>query len=343
MTQEKLILKAIKGQAERPPVWLMRQAGRHLPEYLALKEKMSFLELCKSPEDAVEASLQPIRRYDVDGVICFSDILVPLEAMGMHLSFNPGPVFRDPIRSYDDYSSLKRPDVKTQIPHILEILSRLTKHGETQGKTILGFTGAPFTLASYAIEGKTSRDFEAVKGWMRKEPRTFLKLMDGLADLVLEYILCQQEAGADLVQFFDTWAGWLSREDYRTYVAPSMKRLLDGARKANLPTTLYINGCVHLIEEMASLEPTVISVDWRESLLNYLKRIPNHIAVQGNLDPTCLHAHPDQVITMTQELMQQASNRPNWIANLGHGVLPNTPIAGVEAFVRTIQGRPAQS
>lgn len=332
-SSHKLIVQAIAGEAPRVPVWLMRQAGRHLPEYLALKQRYSFLELCKTVSAAVEASLQPIRRYNMDGVICFSDILVPLEAMGLELDFNPGPVFSQPLRTDEDLSRLEDIDVERRVPHIMQILKTLSTHPETQGKTLLGFTGAPYTLASYAIEGRTSKDFEHVKAWMYQRPESFMRLMDRLSDLVIAYILCQKAAGAEVVQMFDTWAGHLSKEDYARFVCPSTERILAAAKAHNLPLILYCNGGSHLVPEMLALHPACLSLDWRMSLKDYLAMIPDEVAVQGNLDPSCLYGTKDLVIQRTRELLAIGRARGRYILNLGHGLLPNTPIDNVKAFV----------
>jgi len=335
MSEKNLILDAVANKAERSPVWMMRQAGRHLPEYREYKERYTFLELCKTPDAAVDVSLQPLRRYDMDGVICFSDILVPLEAMGMELDFNPGPVFAKPIRSIEDYRALEIPPVETNIPHIFETLRLLKQELKGKGKALLGFTGAPFTLASYAIEGKTSKNFESIKSWSYHSPDTLKEILEGLADLVADYVLAQQKAGADLVQIFDTWAGQLSLEDYREFAAPYTKRIIDRAREHNLPITLYINGGSHLIPAMVECKPDVISVDWRLHIRDYLKMIPEEIAIQGNLDPAQLFAPPEQVREKTLEILEATKHRSNHILNLGHGILPTTPIPGVEAFVDT--------
>ena len=332
--KEKLILQALEGTNSRVPVWLMRQAGRHLPEYLALKEKYTFLELCKNPDVAVEASLQPLRRYDMDGVICFSDILVPLEAMGMKLDFNPGPVFENPIQSIEQFRSLELPPIKQNIPHILETLEKLKEKLKGTNKTLLGFTGAPYTLASYAIEGKTSKHFEAIKSWSYRAPHELLEILDGLADLTARYIEAQYEAGAELVQMFDTWAGQLSLEDYRRFALPGTKKIIDNSRSKGIPITLYINGGYHLLPAMIEAKPDVISVDWRRSISDYLEQIPEEICVQGNLDPAFLFASPEEVRTETKKILAASKGR-KFILNLGHGLLPTTPIESVKAFVET--------
>ncbi len=334
---EKLIIKAITGKAHRSPVWMMRQAGRHLPEYRQLKEKFSFLELCKTPSAAAEASLQPLNRYNMDGVICFSDILVPLQAMGMDLDFCPGPVFSNPIQSIDDFRKLECPPrpIEEKVPHIMQTLNILKNELKGSSKTLLGFTGAPFTLATYAIEGKTSKNFEMVRAWAYQNSEEFHQILNGLADLVSEYILAQQRAGAEVVQLFDTWAGQLSLDDYRLFAHPYTTKIIQTAKTNNLPIVLYINGGSHLISAMVESKPDVVSVDWRLHIRDYLELIPDDIAIQGNLDPGCLFAPVDIVVQKTEEILEATKDRPNHILNLGHGILPTTPIPQVEAFVST--------
>ena len=334
---EKLILRALKGEAFRSPVWMMRQAGRHLPEYRKLKEKYSFLELCKTPLAAAEASLQPLSRYDMDGVICFSDILVPLQAMGMELDFCPGPVFANPIENISDFRKLECPPrpIEEKVPHIMQTLSLLKNELKGTKKTLLGFTGAPFTLATYAIEGKTSKNFEMVRAWAYQNTKEFHEILNGLADLVSEYILAQHRAGAEVVQLFDTWAGQLSLEDYRLFAHPYTTKIIKTAQANGLPIVLYINGGSHLISAMVESKPDVISVDWRLHIKDYLQLVPDDIAIQGNLDPGCLFAPIDTVIHKTKEILEATKNRPNHILNLGHGILPTTPIPQVEAFIST--------
>ena len=339
---EKLIIKAIKGDAFRSPVWMMRQAGRHLPEYRKLKEKYSFLELCKTPMAAAEASLQPLNRYDMDGVICFSDILVPLQAMGMELDFCPGPIFANPIQNITDYRKLECPPrpIEEKVPHIMQTLSLLRDELKGTNKTLLGFTGAPFTLATYAIEGKTSKNFEMVRAWAYQNTKEFHEILNGLADLVSEYILAQHRAGAEVVQLFDTWAGQLSLEDYLLFAHPYTTKIIKTAQANGLPIVLYINGGSHLISAMVESKPDVISVDWRLHIRDYLKLVPNDIAIQGNLDPGCLFAPVETVIHKTKEILSATKNRPNHILNLGHGILPTTPIPQVEAFIKTALSTP---
>lgn len=334
---EKLLLRAIRGESERSPVWMMRQAGRHLPEYRKLKEKFSFLELCKTPEAAAEASLQPLRRYNMDGVICFSDILVPLQAMGMELDFCPGPVFSNPIQTIEDFRKLDCPPrpIEERVPHIMQTLQILSRELHDTDKTLLGFTGAPFTLATYAIEGKTSKNFEMVRAWAYQNSDEFHEILHGLADLVSEYVLAQYRSGAEAVQLFDTWAGQLSLEDYKEFAHPYTSKIIKVAQNHKIPIILYINGGSHLIEAMVESAPDVISVDWRLHIKDYLQSIPEHIAIQGNLDPGCLFAPVDLVVEKTTEILEATRCRKNHILNLGHGILPTTPIPQVEAFIQT--------
>ena len=333
----KLLLRTIKGESERSPVWMMRQAGRHLPEYRKLKEKYSFLELCKTPEAAAEASLQPLRRYNMDGVICFSDILVPLQAMGMELDFCPGPIFSNPIQTIEDFRRLDCPPrpIEERVPHIMQTLRILSNELNETDKTLLGFTGAPFTLATYAIEGKTSKNFEMVRAWAYQNSDEFHEILNGLADLVSEYVIAQYRSGAEVVQLFDTWAGQLSLEDYKEFAHPYTSKIIRTAQDHNIPIILYINGGSHLLEAMIKSAPDVISVDWRLNIKDYLKIIPEHIAIQGNLDPGCLFAPVDLVRDKTNEILEATRFRKNHILNLGHGILPTTPIPQVEAFIQT--------
>lgn len=334
---DKLLIQAISGQARRSPVWMMRQAGRHLPEYRRLKEKYSFLELCQNPEASAEASLQPLLRYNMDAVICFSDILVPLQAMGMELDFCPGPVFANPIQTIQDFRKLDCPPrpIEEKVPHIMQTLNLLKKELRNTNKTLLGFTGAPFTLATYAIEGKTSKNFEMVRAWAYQNEAEFHEILDGLANLVSEYILAQHRAGAEVVQLFDTWAGQLSLEDYRQFAHPYTSKIIQSAKQNNVPIVLYINGGSHLITAMVESSPDVISVDWRLHIADYLRLVPEHIAIQGNLDPGCLFAPVEIVRQKTLEILEATKNRPNHILNLGHGILPTTPIPQVATFIET--------
>lgn len=334
-SMSKPILQALAGNASYSPVWMMRQAGRHLPEYRELRKSFSFLEMLQNPEAAAEASLQPIRRYDLDGVIVFSDILVPLQALGMTLDFQPGPVFENPIRNLEEFNALKVPDLLVSASSIIQTLKILKKEIQaTPEKTLLGFGGAPYTLATYAIEGKSSKHFEYVKGWLYKDPEGFLAILDRLADLTIEYLRLQYEAGAEAVQLFDTWAGELSLEEYSSMILPSTQKIFEALRQKGIPSILYANGASHLIDAQILSGADAISVDWRRDISFYVDKIPAHIGIQGNLDPSLLFASDERIIKETRRILEVVKGRGNHILNLGHGLHPTTPIQGVKTFVR---------
>lgn len=332
--KQKLLLERIKANTRQTPVWMMRQAGRYLPEYLELKKNHSFLELCKSPELAREISLQPLRRFDVDAVICFSDILVIPEAMGMELDFQPAPIFKSPLKDYTDFSRLEFDNIKERVSHILDTLRLLKKDLEDTDKALIGFSGAPYTLFSYMLEKKGYKQFEAPRIFAWQNPGKFTEIMFKLAEIVTEYLLAQHEAGADLLQIFDTWAGTLSNTEYEQFLLPSMRQITNTLREKNIPVAIYVNGCSHLLDKLILTNPHVLSVDWRLELSEYLKQIPTGIAVQGNLDPTVLFGTVESVRQKTLSIISQAAQRKNHILNLGHGILPKTPIENVEAFVQ---------
>ncbi len=332
---EKPVLKALAGKSKKSPVWMMRQAGRHLPEYRELRKEYSFLQLLQAPKAAAEASLQPLRRYDLDAVIVFSDILVPLQALGMDLDFRPGPYIANPLRNLAEFRALPPADFQTAAGSLMEALQILRRELTDTPKTLLGFAGAPYTLATYAIEGKSSKHFEFVKGWLYQDPSGFREILDKLADLTIEYLLLQVEAGAEAVQLFDTWAGELSLETYRESILPSTAKIFEALKKKEIPTLLYANGASHLIEAQIESGADAISVDWRRDISFYLDKIPTTIGIQGNLDPSLLFAAPEKIIQETTKILQATKGRGNHILNLGHGLHPTTPIEGVQAFVDT--------
>jgi uroporphyrinogen decarboxylase len=332
--KNKLLLDRIRGNTDKTPVWLMRQAGRYLPEYRQLKEKHSFLELCKSPELAKEISLQPLHRFNVDAVICFSDILVIPEALGMKLDFVPAPVFDSPLQKSTDFFNLNFNNVTERISHILNTLKLLKKELANTEKTLIGFSGAPYTLFAYMFEKNGSKQFEAPRILANQEPAVFDRIMQKLAEVVTEYLSAQHQAGADLVQIFDTWAGTLSAAEYRRFIFKPVKQIITSLKKQGIPVALYVNGTPHLIKELVAAEPDIISLDWRMELKDCLNFIPENMAVQGNLDPAALFGDPEEVYKKTAAIIQQATGRKNHILNLGHGILPQTPVENVAAFIK---------
>jgi uroporphyrinogen decarboxylase len=326
---------------DRPPVWMMRQAGRYLPEYRAVREKVSFLELCRTPELATEVSLQPFRRFRPDGVIFFSDILIPVAAMGARVDFGDGgPELPEPVRSAGDVARLHRFDPARDIGFTGRILSAL--HREVGGDAaVLGFVGAPWTLASYLIEGGGSKSFSGIKQMKGNDPRTLHRLLDLLADVVADVLSFQLESGASAVQIFDTWAGELSARDYREWALPAVERAILGIRRQAAPVILFVNGCAHLLEAMAESGADVLSLDWRVQLSEARRRVPRP-ALQGNLDPGILLGPADEVALRTRELVSETGGKAH-IVNLGHGVLPPTPIESVQAFFDTVRQVPADA
>jgi uroporphyrinogen decarboxylase len=326
---------------DRPPVWMMRQAGRYLPEYREVRRKISFLELCRTPELAAEVSLQPFRRFQPDGVIFFSDILVPVAAMGAHVEFgDAGPDLPEPVRTLADVDRLHTFDPSSEIGFTGEILSALRREVGDRA-AVLGFAGAPWTLASYLVEGGGSRSFAVIKQMMGREPRTLRRLLNLLADVVGDVLSFQIESGARAVQLFDTWAGELTERDYREWALPAAARAIGQIRRAppdplargigeNGPVILFVNGCGHLLEAMSESGADVLSIDWRVPLSQARLRVPD-LSLQGNLDPGVLLGPEEDVAKRTRDLVAETGGRAH-IVNLGHGVLPQTPIESAQAF-----------
>jgi uroporphyrinogen decarboxylase len=309
---------------------MMRQAGRYLPEYREVRQKVSFLELCRSPDLATEVSLQPFRRFDPDGVIFFSDILVPVAAMGARVEFGEGgPELPEPVRDTRAVERLARFDPAEVVPFTGEILTRLKAEVEDRA-AVLGFCAAPWTLASYLVEGGGSRSFAHLKAMMGRDPGVLRKLLDLLADVASDVLSFQIASGADAVQLFDTWAGELAAEDYREWALPAVARAIAGIRRAGHPVLLYVNGSGHLIEDMARSGADVLSVDWRVPLAEARRRAPRR-ALQGNLDPGLLLGEPEVVGRRVRAMLRETGGEGH-VVNLGHGVLPGARLECVEAF-----------
>ncbi len=329
-------LDASSGRpVDRPPVWMMRQAGRYLPEYREIRRRVSFLELCRSADLATEVSLQPFRRFATDGVVFFSDILVPAEAMGARVEFgDAGPSLPEPVRSASEVAKLSRFDPDDRIAFTGEILRRIAREIGSQA-AVIGFCGAPWTLAAYLVEGGGSRSFAAIKAMMAQDPGALRSLLDLAADVAADVLSYQIASGASAVQLFDTWAGELSAEDYREWALPAAGRAIAGIRRTGTPVILYVNGSSHLLELMAHSGADVLSVDWRTSLADARRRLPGK-PLQGNLDPAALCGRPDDVRRRTLAMLAQTGGAGH-IANLGHGILPTARIECVEAFIETVR------
>ncbi len=321
---ESRFLRACRGEAtDATPVWFMRQAGRSLPEYRAVREKHSLLEICALPEVASEVTLQPVRRLGVDAAILFSDIMVPLQPMGVELEIRPGvgPVIARPIRSEDDVDKLRPLDPEADLGHVLQTIGLL--RSELGDIPLIGFAGAPFTLASYLVEGGPSRSHIRTKTLMYSEPAVWAKLMDRLAVAVLGYLRAQVVAGATAIQLFDSWVGHLSLHDYSTYVLPAVTRILSGLDDLGAPRIHFGVGTGELLGKMAEAGADVVGVDWRVPLDEARVRVGPHRAVQGNLDPALLHAPSEVLEERARDVLTRGGGKGH-IFNLGHGVLPDT-------------------
>ena len=333
-----LLLRACRSEnVPRTPVWMMRQAGRYLEDYRSIRAKVSFLELCKTPELAAEVSMQPYRILGVDAVIFFSDILIPVEAMGIEVSLTDrGPEIGNPVRSSQDVDALASPDVDTAFPFTGEVLGRLRR--ELDGAVpLIGFAGAPWTLGSYVVEGGGSRNLPRIKGMAFRDPKLFHRLMDKLAKTIGDYLVYQIESGAQVVQLFDTWAGELSPPDYEEFALPYTQRIFETVGD-RVPRILYLNGTSPLLELMARSGADVLSIDWRIPIGEARRRIGDGIAIQGNLDPCLLLGRPERMLERTAEILEQAGPAGH-ILNLGHGILPPTPVENARAFIEFAKTR----
>ena len=320
---------------DRPPLWIMRQAGRYLPEYRELRARADFLTVCRTPELAVEASLQPLRRFALDAAIVFSDILVPLQALGCELSFDPGPHIARPLRGAADLDALVERPIAEVVPFVPEAVRLLRR--ELDGRVpVIGFCGAPWTLAAYLAEGEGREGFAQVRSLLHREPRTLARLLDRLAALMADYLNLQIAAGAQAVQIFDSWAGLLSAADYRAVALPAVRRLIQGLEREGVPVIYFAPAAGHLLELAASSGADVIGLCWRTPIAEARARTAGAVALQGNLDPAALLAPPEVVRARTLAVLEDAGEAPGHIMNLGHGILPETPIASVEALVETV-------
>lgn len=309
---------------DRTPVWLMRQAGRYLPEYMAVRSKCTFLELCKTPELAAEVTIQPVDILGVDAAIMFSDILTPVEPMGMKLDFVPGPVFEHPIRTMADVEKLRIPQMEQDVPYVLETLKILRR--ELAGKVpLIGFGGAPFTLACYMVEGKGSKDFAQIKRMMYAAPEVYGALMDKITTMDMEYLNAQIKAGAQAIQIFDTWGGILSPSDYETYVLPYTTRLINGLNRMETPVIHFVKGAGSMLGIVQKAGGDVMGLDWHVNLGIARDVLGPAMAVQGNLDPTVLFAPQATIEAEVKRVLDENAGRPGHIFNLGHGILPTAP------------------
>jgi uroporphyrinogen decarboxylase len=320
------------------PIWLMRQAGRYMSEYQALRRSYGILDIIKTPELAAEVTMQPINAFDLDAAIIFADILPPLEGMGLDLEFvgGEGPVFHNPVRAPRDVEALRVRPPEEALGFTLEAIRLARQELDPLGIPLIGFSGAPFTLAAYAVEGGSSRNHAAVKRMMMADPASWQTLMEKLSTVVGEYLLAQARAGAHALQVFDSWVGELSPADYRAHVAPYTRRAIDIVRGAGVPIIHFGTNTNGMLEDIRDAGGDVIGVDWRIDLSNALARLGPDVAVQGNLDPIALLAPWDDLKARARYVLDQAGDRPGHIFNLGHGVLPPTPVDNVKQLAEFV-------
>ena len=331
-----LFLRACRGEAvERLPVWLMRQAGRYLPEYRAIREKTDFLTLCKTPELAAEVSLQPVRTLGVDAAILFADILLPLEAMGAELQFvkGDGPSFPNPVRSREDIGRLRDPDVNSTLGYVFDAM-RLVRHELEDKIPVIGFGGTPWTLAAYLVEGGGSKHFDKLLAWSYSDPEGLAVLLDRIAGTSIAYLNGQIDAGAQALQLFDTWGGLLDLQRWRTLALPPLQKIVEGIA-GRVPLIYYVNGGGHLLEGMDELPVDVLSVDWRQPL-SRVRQVVGNRTLQGNFDPAALLGPIPEIERRVAKVIEEGRGGGH-IVNLGHGILPMTPVDNAKAFVSAVQ------
>ncbi len=331
-------LRACRGEeVEYTPVWLMRQAGRYLPQYQAVRANIDFLTLCKTPNLAAEVTLQPVDILGVDAAILFSDILIPVESMGMRLEFSDkeGPIISEPIRSKSAVERLIIPDIEEDLPFILETIKILRKELENK-VPLIGFSGAPFTLATYMIEGGTSKNFLHTKKMMFQNSGVFNYLMEKLTDTVISYLSAQIKAGAQAVQIFDTWAGILTPVDYKKFILPYVKKTISDLKKEGIPIIYFVNDCAGILKEVKKSGADVIGIDWRIDIGDAIKKLGKKMIVQGNMDPCALFLPKEKLEERVKDILWKGNTAKGHIFNLGHGILPQTPVENVIAMVEAV-------
>jgi len=336
INRKDLFLRACRGEIlPRVPVWMMRQAGRYLPEYREIRAKHAFLEVCKTPQLAVEVSIQPFRRLGVDAVIVFSDILIPAEAMGLQLELgDAGPNLPNPVRSKLDVDRLKIFDPEEKTAFLPEAIRRIVKSVGPE-VPVLGFAGAPWTLACYMVEGKAKEGFATVKSFLYHEPKIFRTLLQRIVQATIPYLKAQIAAGAAAVQLFDTWCGELNLPDYEEFALPAVQEIIAGLGGL-VPVIYYTKASQHLLSAVGRSGANVLSVDWRVDLADIRKTLGPKLALQGNVDPAVLLAPPERIRDVTLATINSLAGHGH-ILNLGHGILQNTPVENAHLFIETGQ------
>jgi len=333
-----LFLRACRcEQTERTPIWMMRQAGRYMSEYRAIREKYGFLEMCKTPDLAVEVTMQPVDLIGVDAAILFADILLPLEGMGLDLEFakGEGPVIHNPVRSRGDVDKLRISDPIEDTGYVMDAI-RLLREELKEKVPLIGFAGAPFTLASYMIEGGSTRAYVNCKTLMWQDPEAWNGLMEVTTDTVIAYLMAQVEAGAQAVQVFDSWVGFLSPADYKEYVLPHSKRLIEEISKGGVPVIHFANNAGAMLDLVTEAGGDVIGLDWRIDIAKAIDIVGLDYAVQGNIDPMTLFAPPEIIERKVADILEAVGTRPGHIFNLGHGIHKTTDPDNARVLVKAV-------
>jgi uroporphyrinogen decarboxylase len=331
-------LKACRREpVDATPVWFMRQAGRYMSDYRALRERYSLLDICRSPELAVAVTLQPVDVIEVDAAILFSDLLIPFTPMGLDFDFikGEGPAIAHPIRCPGDVDRLRRFDPREALSFVLETI-RILRTELVNRVPLIGFGGAPFTLAAYAIEGGPSTTYARTKAFMYAQPRAWHRLCERLAEMMSDYLAAQVDAGVQALQLFDSWAGALSRADYREFAQPHSSRILEAVRRLGVPVVHFGVGTAAILPDLADAGGDVIGVDWRLPLDEAWAIVGHDRALQGNLDPSLLLAPRERLFAAAEDVLRRAGGREGHVFNLGHGILPNTPLEHVQELAQRV-------
>ncbi|MBR9855051.1 MAG: uroporphyrinogen decarboxylase [Algicola sp.] len=337
MIKNDLFLKALKGETvERPPVWMMRQAGRYLPEFMELKEKYDFFTRCRTPELASEITVQPIRRYGMDAAILFSDILVIPQAMDIEVEMKPnfGPYLPNPIRSQEDLDKVIVPDIQDSLGYVMDAIE-MTKEKLNDEIPLIGFAGSPWTILCYCVEGQGSKSFDKARGFCFTQPKAAHELLQKITDTTIAYLKAKVKAGVNAVQVFDSWGGMLSPVDYQEFSWKYIQQIVD-ALKEEAPVIVFGKGCWFALKEMANSGASAVGVDWTCSAQNARYLTGGNITLQGNFDPARLLSPPEKIKEMVTQMISDFG-KDKYIVNLGHGILPNIPIENAKAFIDAVK------
>lgn len=333
----KLLIEALNGRnTSRPPVWLMRQAGRYMPQYRKIRAIHSFLEMCHTPELAAAVTMLPVQAFNMDAAILFSDILVILEPFGVGLRFEEGvgPVIERPLSSAADVDGLPDHPIEMTLDYIVETIKLLKSSLKVP---LIGFCGGPFTVASYMIEGRSTRDLKKTKQWMLRDPESFHRLLNLLTDRTISYINMQVKAGVHAIQIFDSWAHVLAHAQFREFSLAYLNKIMKGVKNSRIPIILFCRGSSVFAPQLAELNPAAVSLDWNSDIGHMRTLISPKVSLQGNLDPDILYAPQRMIQKEVKKMLRKMKGDPGYIFNLGHGIAPDVPVDAVKMLVETVQ------